>query len=54
VISPLKGFNAINIAVEPNAPAAPIAFYVIDQPLIQPSEKGALGYANTFRGFNRT
>jgi hypothetical protein len=53
VIGLPKGFDALDVPAAPNPPAPPITFHVIDQPLIEPSQKGILGYANAMSRFNR-
>jgi hypothetical protein len=36
VIGLLKSLDALDVAAAPNSPATPIAFNVLDQPLIEP------------------
>jgi hypothetical protein len=54
VIAFPKGFDTLYVLLFPNSPAAPVALDIIYQPLIEPSQKGILGYTNAISSFNRT
>jgi len=50
----LEFFYTLYVPLLPNSPTAPVALDIIYQPLVEPSQKRILGYANAIGGFNRT